>query len=295
MGYFPTRFLPGTKNFVETVMFHPCADPMPLLVQTFFPAALKMAFTLYTFDLFDIAQNRLRDYPRLRMPRTPSRAGSHLAKKKEPKRAFSRRLIDAHKGVYHPYAKTLTSFLFYLTWPLERLGLAILLYNAVDDFFYDWQYLLIEAGYCTFPANTGPLVRYTTEGSQIFPIGDAPVSCVTLEQNRASWPSTATAVTVPTGTFTVIFSMDVKSVGAYLGGIYLQVGISLGGVTPFYEQSAPAFVNNETWTPIFVTATFTNNLFAFAQIEWKAGSFAAPVGLCEFKNARVTVTRQVLA
>ena len=80
-GYFPTRLFEGQINFVKFLQFHPCADPMPILVETFFPCALRLAIDLYLYDAEDVAREVMRGYPKGGVGKPAARGLRHSFKK----------------------------------------------------------------------------------------------------------------------------------------------------------------------------------------------------------------------
>lgn len=289
-GYFPTRLFEGQINFIKFLKFHPCADPMPILVETFFPAALKMAIDLYIWDYDDVAREVYSGYERKPDGKPFSRKTRHSFKKKGDKGPMSRRQIKAVEFSARPKVQAFTKFLFEITAPIEKVGLMMLFYNSVDQFFYNWTTLLVRRGYCELPALTGPLQLVGPAGSVVATNSGNPISLPTVLVNRASWSHSATAASLPPGTYVAIFQCEVRRPVA---GITLGVQLILReGTYPIAvatERSDPVDVGPDEWVPLMVSKTFGSPTFVLNNVWWEIGLEIGLSALLDMRNPSITI------
>jgi hypothetical protein len=193
---------PGTANFIQNVIFHPCARPWFFYVLTALPAAVKAIVTVRTIDIEDIMRERARDFAHGPVRRT-GRSVRHSI----------RGLIQDDAGPRKHWSQKAVANLIRATNPLEYFGLAVLLLFAADRFFYDWQALLLSWRFCEGDPDSGPLQRGRPAGG--FFVGAATMP--DLLQNRSGWNSSASLVEVPPGSFWANMSINAGYKGAGSG------------------------------------------------------------------------------
>jgi len=284
------RVYPSAQNFVKYIAFNHCADPFPLLVETFIPAFLQLWVSLSIWDLEDVALERLRSYPRYSPSGTAKRGSNHLSRKGTKTEPLHRRVLAGYEGVKHPYAKTLTTFLFYLTGPLEKIGFAMLLYGASDRFFYNWTYLLKQRRYCTSDPNAGPFQRKLSSDVVLFNMGESPLALPDLIQNRAGWTNSAFNITVPgTRRYQVILTGEFRSFADTLPGCILRINFTALSITWLVADSEPTELNSRDFTPMMVQAQFDASLLVNVNIDWMTFNPLAPVGVADARNCLITI------
>ena len=289
MTQFPIRLFEGQTNFIKTLRFHPCAEPMPLLVETFFPAFIQMAIDLTILGITDIAFDRLKQYPRYGKGTAFSRSLTHSQKKRRDAKPYARRVIQNYKGIKHPYTKGLTSALFWIYGPIEKINFVIMFYNAVDQFFMNWSTLLIQRGYCEAPAISGPLSLAGNDGFQVVSTVIEPVSAPIILQNRALWSHTAVAASLPAGDYTIVVSASIRATGSsQVPAIRLRLRELKFGVGLVFHFGGYVDAMPDEWSPISVTASIGSELVGTV-VEWGIISDIVLFALCEIKEIRVTM------
>jgi len=286
MTEFPIRLFEGHTNFIKTLRFHPCAEPMPLLVETFFPAAIQMAIDLTILGITDIAFDRLKQYPRYGKGKPFARSLSHSQKKRRDAKPYARRVIQNYQGIKHPYTKGLTTALFWIYGPIEKINFVIMFYNAVDQFFMNWSTLLIQRGYCSLPAITGPLSLAGNDGFQVVSTVIEPVGMPITLQDRALWSHTAFGASLPAGDYTFTMSCSIKPTGStQLNDIRLRVRELKFGVGLVFHFGEYVDALPDEWVNVSITASVGSELVGTV-IEWGIISDVVLFGLMEIKDIR---------
>jgi len=289
MTQFPIRLFEGQSNFIKTLKFHPCAEPMPLLVETFFPAFIQMAIDLTILGITDIAFDRLKEYPRYGKGKAFSRSLTHKQKKYRDGKPYARRVINNYQGIKHPYTKGLTSALFWIYGPIEKINFVIMFYNAVDQFFMNWSTLLIQRGYCEAPAITGPLSLAGNDGFQVVSTVIEPISLPITLQDRALWSHTAFGCSVPAGDYSIVISAMIKPTGStQLSAIRLRIRELKFGVGLVFHFGAYVDALPDEWVPISISASVGSELVGTV-LEWGIISDLVAFGLMEIKEQRMTM------
>lgn len=270
MSQFPIKLFEGQINFVKFLRFHPCAEPMPILVETFFPCFLRMVIDLYLIDESDIAMDILEDYPRYGKGKPASRSLRHSFKKEKDGKRLSRKQVLTAPFIFQPNTMALTTFLYNVAAPLEKIGFAFMFYSAVDNFFHNWTSLLVQRGYCSLPALTGPLQRTANPQVQLAGQFGQSISMQNEIQNRASWPSASHAASLPPGTYTALLQMDIQSRSIFTItdiAAQIQEGTHPVGVHT-YRGELTTFGPMERKT-IFVSATVGSPSFLLNDVWWE--------------------------
>jgi len=292
-GYFPTRLFESQINFVKFLQFHPCADPMPILVETFFPCALRLAIDLYLYDVEDVAREVMRGYPKGGVGKPAARTLRHSFKKGDDKKPMARRQVKAVEFSHRPAVQQFTKFLFNITDPIEKVGFAMLFYNSVDQFFYNWTTLLVRRGYCELPALTGPLQLKGNPGSQFASNSGLPVSLPIELVNRAGWAHGATAAVLPPGTYVAIFQCQLRrpTPGVTLG---VRLALKEGSypVAVATEYGASVDVGADTWTTLMVSKTFGSPSFLLNEIWWECTLEIGLSALFDIQEASITIWQE---
>jgi len=286
----PIRLFGGPVNFIKFLKFHPCADPMPILVETFFPAALRMAIDLYLYDFDDVAREVMRRYPMGGVGATARRGLRHSFKKTQDKKVMARRQVKAVPFSHLPKVQAFTKFFFMITEPIEKVGLAMLFYNAVDNFYYNWTSLLIRRGYCELPALTGPLQLRANDSTLVATQSGNPLGMPIEIINRAGWSHSAFSASLPPGSYVAVFSLEVKRPTAGVTpGIQL---ILRQGSYPIHVDTYAgdyADVGNDDWVSLVVQTPFGSPTFFANEIWWEVRSLVAISATLEYRNANITI------
>lgn len=180
--------IPGTRNFMKTMIFHGCARPMYVYIETFVPAFIDLFILLSLGDAEDI----LRAYAQALAGERPSgrrRHGTKRGEKRVPARP-SGAAVTSRKGLIH---------ILKITTPLEAASFIFLAVAGADRFFMDWQALIESAPFCTNPQSTGPFSRTDPASSLTVRDFGQGFGYDTLEQNRGNWANNGVSVTIPGG------------------------------------------------------------------------------------------------
>jgi len=287
---FPIRLFGGPVNFIKFLKFHPCADPMPILVETFFPAALRMAIDLYLWDYDDVSREVMRRYPMAGIGATARRGTRHSFKKTQDKKVMARRQVKAVPFSHLPRVQQLTKFLFVITEPLERIGFVFMFYNAVDNFYYNWTSLLIRRGYCELPALTGPLQLRANDSTILANQNGAPLGMPIELVNRAGWSHSAFSASLPPGSYVAVFQLEVRRPSpGYTPDIQLVLRQGSFPITLDTYEGNFAPVGGDDWVSLVVQTPFGSPTFFANDIWWEVRSRVAVSALLEYRNAMVTI------
>lgn len=283
------RVLPEVQNFAKFIMTHPCADPFPILVETFFPAALQFAMMIYIPQWEDIAMLRFQEYPRYGKGRSPLRAGSHASRKEKKGKPISRALAPNQGFTANKYVAGLTTFLHYFVGPIETIGLWWTVFEATDKFAYTWQTLLEQREYCSGNPNSGPLQLYNPSGTQLFTSTGAVSALPVTLQNRAGWGHTPFDAGLPVGQYYGWFSISVKAVNNAIPNAWVQIDVvSIPGINRTFK-GANTTISAEVWTDLIVTFYFDAPLAVTNAINWSCWQGQTGTGPCDMRDARFFV------
>ena len=249
--------LEKSKNFMKDVVFHGCARPWYIYVETFFPAFLKLFITLILFDIDDIARAYGQNMARTRA----------TGKRKHVMRQ-GRQVLRVVQTEPQRITKVGLRIVLRLTAPLEAAGFTFLMVAAGDKFFGDWQSLIERSPFCESPIGTGPISRGDPPSAlSIEPFGQA-FGYDTLEQNRGGWPTTAFNFEPATGPLFVVATL--KGV-AGLGGISnaaLRIRITIAGDDFNFDSD---FLSAEAGEPVEFVAIARRFLLVgtIAVVRWE--------------------------
>jgi len=209
---------PKAANFVSFLAEHPCARPWWVYVETFIPAFLQLFITIATLDAEDI----LREFAKGKAYEqvVGSRGGSGHTRKPQLQAKPTGAQTFTQKGL-----KTL----LIITEPLEIIGFIWLLAGATEQFFYNWQSMLMQSTFCENPIRTGPFMRSRQPGLfiGILPEGSA-TPLPDLNQDRAGWGSGGFSVDLPPGNYTGIYACSIQAPPGGLSGVHTRIRIANG-------------------------------------------------------------------
>jgi len=258
-------FFPHEKNFIKTLITHPCARPWYVWVETFVPAFIVLYATVAFFDVEDAIRAH----------------GEKIAGKgtrRKGKRHTPKIRLTGEKTIVRRWSQRGLRTLLLLTGPLEIVGFMWLLYAATDQFFYNWQTLLEKRDFCNRDEQSGPLQLSREGGFISFVVGGVPVILGTQEQNRSSWPHSTIGATLPQGDFAAGFSLTVLAPASGVSNVWIQLKTAglFGGQTfrsksldlgPFEEGS------------LSVSAHFAYVLSGGGPLSWEIGGNTIPIGI----------------
>jgi len=285
----PIRLFPNTKNFMKYIMHHPCADPWALLFETALPAFINFWATIAFLDLNDLAVDKLRSYtngPTYGTKRGRRKFAFDLAREQ---RAKGSKMLFSSNFTATKYVQGFTKGLLLVAEPLERIGFFFLLYYGADRFFYNWQTMLEARDYCSAHPTTGPLVRNKIGGTALFSISGSALALPIDTQNRGGWGSTSFQATLPTGYFTINFTVRAKAASGTITGAYLRFTVLKGGSIPFTYDSEKQTITDAEWVDFVHTISVDLRFFLGGSVEWETKSDSAFVGSCDIEMARVMI------
>lgn len=263
---------PGTRNFIKTQIMNPCAKPWWVWVETFVPAFVKLFITVVILDLNDAL--------RARGKKISAGAGMRGGRGRGAKRSI--KVIGVPIEIERWQQRGLRTLLV-VTQPLEWIGLAWLLYAATDRFFYDWQTLLEDSGYCKTSDALGPLTRRRGPGFISLVEGGVPVILPVLEQNRASWGSSSTGAGLPFGHFTAVFALTVVGPLFGVSGLWIQLRSSFFGIDEI-SRSETLRLGQDAVGDLTVSHNFSYSTFAGGALTWEIGGATVPIGINTVKG-----------
>ena len=270
-------FAPKARNFVTQELTHPCARPWWVYVETFIPAFIKLLLLIAFLDLNDV----VRDYAVSRSGETPDgkrRRGSHFRKKKSGRLPGTSAQRWAQGGL-----KTI----IVATIPLEILGFTWLLYSGTDKFFYNWQMLLEQSGFCDRSSLEGPFQRSLVEGGVFSSPTGQGFGYDTLVQNRANWANTPLSVTVLAGNVHVMATITLTRNAGSLPDIQLGLVALIGPFIRIFKSDRQT-VSSESPTDFILRASFHVPIPLTVGISWVMFGPSSPTGMIG-KSGRVIV------
>jgi len=284
---FPIRLFPKTQNFVKFIATHPCADPFPILVETFFPAFVKFAFTLYFMTPEDMAMLRFQEYERPPKRGGKSRGTGHNRKQRTVRGDLSRVKVIGESFTQQTYTQRMTQTLAYFFGPIERIGLKFLIYNAVEDLYYDWQTMLEARDYCSGNPNSGPIQLQGGTQNQLWGTTGFPISAPTVVQNRSGWPWSPFAIAVPVGQYYGWVAVTVRSIGVLLPNCFLRVRIQPTAGFPKVVEGARSDIPVDGTVDIMVYFDFDYPFSLSTSVDWEACADVLLLGQSIVSSVRV--------
>lgn len=271
------NIFPNEKNFIKTMISHPCARPWYVWVETFVPAFLKLLLTVSIFDVEDAIRAHGESIVRDRQ------------RGKSKRHAPKVRLAGAGRAVTR-YAQQALKTLLVVTKPLENIGFLWLLYSATDEFFFDWQTLLEESTFCKQPIISGPMQRSRGPGFISFTVGGATIIMTNALQNRGGWANNVFGVTLPQGSFTAGLGLTVKAPLSGVSPIWIGLRVvSFFGVTNFRSDNISILPGEEA--SMSLVARFFLPFSGGGTMTWEVGGSTIPAGI-ESVSGHVFVQRR---
>lgn len=270
--------LQGEANFIKFMITDRCARPWFVYAETFLPAFLELLMTVLFLELNDI----VRAY------------GENIAEGGGGKKGRRKRHTPKIKQLgarteTERYMQKGLKTLLVVTQPLENIGYAILMYSAVDQFFYDWQTLIEQAPYCTKNDQWGPLSRSRGSGFITILPGGFPIIMTNVTQNRSGWPTTTISATVPAAENQVIFAATIGAPPGGITGVYIRVKVVDGFGTTYFESDKQDIPQGGLRDFVIMQNYYVFNI-AGAAITWELVGPAVPAGIyCD--KARVIMFR----
>jgi hypothetical protein len=268
----------GEANFIKFMVTNQCARPWFVYAETFLPAFLELLLTVLFLDLNDIV--------RAHGENIAEGGGGKRGRKK--RHAPRMRAAGAKTDVERYMQKGLKTLLV-VTQPLENIGFAILLYSAVDEFFYDWQTLIEQAPYCTLNDEWGPLSRSRGPGFITILPGGFPIIMTDLTQNRSGWTTSTIVAEVPAAGMRGMFAATIGSPPGGITGVRIRLRIVDGFNTTFID-SDPQDIPPRQTRDFVISAHFFVFSIGGASVSWDLVGPAVPAGIyCD--KARVIFFR----
>lgn len=254
-------------NIVHRLLYDPCQLDFWVYIETLVPAFAILWFTLSVPLLDDIlrdnAYRKLADR-RGGSLRTLRHGQMGLRGGKEPK---VNRWTD--RGL-----RTLLR----LTEPLEKLGFVILVFYAVDQFYYNWNSLLDNRLCGDRDRGSGFSAKNSNSGFFPNPQGGA----VALPNSQQDWGGASVESfggSVPNGHYFVAFSVNVSGDTPSTPQEY-RARLFIPGNLGFAEfLGEPAIIGGGRSASLMVTADINAPLFGGTSIAWSVEGPAVPVGL----------------
>lgn len=272
------RLFPNAANFYKQIVFHNCARPFYIYVETFLPAFIQF-FALVSIPLFDDLVRERAD----RIARAGARAsGRGFRHRKKPRWQVQDLKTERfnQKGL---------RFILTITEPLEKAGFAFLLINGADQFYYNWTSLLLTSTFCDQPILSGPLSRSRMGGSISILPGGAGIPMTTLDQNRAGWVNNSFGMTPPAGIINAMAGVTVTGPSGGITGVKVRLSFTSLTGTANIDSDPVDIVEGEESDLVVQTEVFLSSLGA-RSLTWQLVGPAVPVGL-KSKQAFVTVSR----
>ena len=231
-------------NFSKEILHSDCSRPWWVYVETFLPCYLDLVLTLSVPDLNDLVRARAYQIA------GPGRPGSHFRKRK----------LKGKKPAVKRWSMDKLKWLLIVTEPLELIGFTWLLYSATDDFFANWQSMILKTDYCTFPPNKGPFIRERHNFNNVISESGATMFLTDLIENPGGWLNTSEDMIAVAGSYKIILVADIAGRLADVPNVALQIRVrtSFGDRTftgPFgtaYKDQPRQFMATVSWhTPAF--------------------------------------------
>jgi len=273
---------PKAANFVQFLYDHPCARPWWVYVETFIPAYLQLFITISIFDAEDImrAFAKGKAYERI----SGARGGSRHTRKPRMQNKPTGTQIFTQRGL---------RTLLIVTEPLELIGFVWLLYSGTEQFFYNWQSMLMESPYCTTPVDTGPFYRSRAPGLfiGILPEGSATPLPI-LNQDRAGWGSGGFSVSLPPGLFRGLYAVEIQAPPGGLTGVHARLRIGAGVFETLIDGPATDLAAGETGSFLVSGTFFIPIIIGGGSMGWELVGPAVPAGvLCNGAHAMCSLTQ----
>lgn len=275
----PARFLlPKTTNFVRFVIQQECDTDFWIYLETLAPAVLKLAFTVTFLDLNDIIRGSGENIAKNDL-KSPRKRGGKMRRGVINNRP-PQHVLKSAKGV---------QFLLRITEPIEKIGFRWLLFAATEQFFQDWQTLIVRSGACGLLPDRGPLTLTRGQVRQGILPGGQPIFCTTVQVNRSGWSHTSFTASLPDGQFMITVQCDVKGPSGGIDGMHIKVVSTIAFIDTVHEGPDQSAQDGET-VSVMGTFFFKTPPFVGAVVRWELAGPAVPVGL-DSDDAFMSITR----
>lgn len=271
------RLFPNAANFYKQIVFHNCARPFYIYIETFLPAFIQF-FALVSIPLFDDLVRARADKIARQGARASGRGFRHRKKPRWQIQDLKTERFN-QKGL---------RFILTVTEPLEKAGFAFLLVSGADQFFYNWSTLILTSTFCDQPIESGPLSRERVGGSVSILPGGAGISMNILNQNRGGWINNSFGMTPPAGIIAAYAGITVTGPFGGITGVKLRLSFqSLTGTANI--DSDPADIAQGEEKSFVVNAEVFLSSLGTRSLTWQLVGPGVPVGL---KSARGFVSVQ---
>lgn len=269
---FGEKIFPHAANFYKHLVFNQCARPFYVYVETFFPAFIKLFFTIAFLDLGDFLRMRGKNI-----------AAQGLAKRRGRGRKIRKPRYSQSPGSNKRFAAGGLRTLLVISQPLEWIGLAWLIYAAADQFYYDWQSYLENSRFCEQPGVPAIVQRSRTGGNVSILPGGGAINFSVKEQETGALTSNAFGVGGSSGNFFSVVALTVTGPSGGISGVFLRLNIQ-SGATNLDAASGPVDIAEGEQTDLIVDTNFAIPVGKIFTLTWVLVGPAVPVGLASEKG-----------
>lgn len=207
-------FLGGPVNFVTHVLKSNCNAPLWVYFRTAIPAFIDAWWLLRTWTFMDLVRARGKNIAGGGSPRT----GRGLGHSK-----FNRGAIPPQGK--KTWSQAGLSHLLRFTDPLEKIGFVMLMYGAVNQFYYDWLWYLDISDTCD--PDREQYFERSVEDGQVFPnAGGNGIFLTDLVVNTGSWDNSSLGITLPIGYYSGALCITITGPG---GGAFYECELRWDG------------------------------------------------------------------
>lgn len=272
-------FLRGPINFMDDMLYNTCNRPFYIYVATAVPAFFDAWLLVRLWDFNDLVRAR----------------GKYVSGKGlwGTGRGKGHGLVRRGKAVPHnreKYAAKGLQNLLYFTQPLEYLGLALLMYGAVDNFYRDWMWYLDLADACIDKGFFEAEVRSVEDGVAHPNSGGNTVQLPNLDSDNDQISSGNISAHCPLGRVTAIFACTITGPGTE--GANYAIGLRATSVLGSGDfRSETTFCPGGQDTDLIIKADILYPFVTGGQLQWVIYGPGVPVGLV-IPKARVIIQRR---
>ena len=208
------KLFPKANNFANFIFSNDCARPWFVYVKTFLIAFIGLVIVEQIPDLNDLE----RDYGDKLV------GGKGFGKKtgrREGPAQRGRGELTARELKFSKYKAGLGTILR-VTQPLETIGFLWMLWSVGDEFFAQWQGLLMRAGPC-MDISKGPEQRDAVPHQTPLTIAGASFALVELTHHHTGIVSSPISASVPAGRYTVVAGASIIAPSNGLNNVFLQL------------------------------------------------------------------------
>lgn len=188
----------GPAGFASRIVYHKCAIPFWVYIETFIPAFLELALIAAVPLLDDLIIDEARVLAGARPGKGFRMVGHTTRFRQEFKQTTSRR-----------WSQNALKTMLVIDTPLEQIGYTILLIAAGAQFFYRWTSMIEAFQFCSENANNYLVSRSRGPGQTGVLPGGASINMSTLEQEFGPVSSSASGADGPGGSLSATLSINV--------------------------------------------------------------------------------------